>query len=100
MSASDSEKISYKLLPNFDDCIEDTSFLFFKVRVGVDAQLVLMQNDTDFENHLYEINIGKAYNKTEPPRDKTNKVNVGPAKTQISLGIRPVWSEFHCVLNG
>ena len=31
------------------------------------------------------------YNK--PPRDKTNKVSVRLAKTQISLGIRPVWSE-------
>ena len=30
----------------------------------------------------------------EPPRDKTNKVCVRPAKTQISLGIRPVWSVF------
>ena len=30
----------------------------------------------------------------EPPRDKTNKVSVRPAKTQISLGIRPVWSVF------
>ena len=29
----------------------------------------------------------------EPPRDKTNKVSVRPAETQISLGIRPVWSE-------
>ena len=29
----------------------------------------------------------------EPPRDKTNKMTVRPAKTQISLGIRPVWSE-------
>ena len=29
----------------------------------------------------------------EPPRDKTNKMAVRPAKTQISLGIRPVWSE-------
>ena len=30
----------------------------------------------------------------EPLRhDKTNKVTVRPAKTQISLGIRPVWSE-------
>ena len=27
----------------------------------------------------------------EPRPDKTNKVNVRPAKTQISLGIRPVW---------
>ena len=27
----------------------------------------------------------------EPPHDKTNKMSVRPAKTQISLGIRPVW---------
>ena len=30
----------------------------------------------------------------EPRHDQTNKVTVRPAKTQISLGIRPVWSEF------
>ena len=29
----------------------------------------------------------------EPPHDKTNKWHVHPAKTQISLDIRPVWSE-------
>ena len=29
----------------------------------------------------------------ELPHDKTNKVTMHPAKTQISLGIRPVWSE-------
>ena len=29
----------------------------------------------------------------EPRHDKTNKMTVHPAKTQISLGIRPVWSE-------
>ena len=29
----------------------------------------------------------------EKPLDKTNKMTVRPAKTQISLGIRPVWSE-------
>ena len=29
----------------------------------------------------------------EPRHDKTNKVSVRPAKTQISLGIRPIWSE-------
>ena len=34
---------------------------------------------------------GKKIN--EPRHDKTNKVSVRPAKTQISLGIRPVWSE-------
>ena len=30
---------------------------------------------------------------TEPRDDKTNKMSVRPVKTQISLGIRPVWSE-------
>ena len=29
----------------------------------------------------------------EPQHDKTNKMSVRPAKTQISLGIRPVCSE-------
>ena len=29
----------------------------------------------------------------EPPHDKTNNVAVRPTKTQISLGIRTVWSE-------
>ena len=29
----------------------------------------------------------------EPPHDKTNNMTVRPAKTQIGLGIRPVWSE-------
>ena len=29
----------------------------------------------------------------EPRHDKTNKVTVRPAKTQIRMGIRPVWSE-------
>ena len=38
--------------------------------------------------------IGYFKNKTFEPRyDKTNKISVRPAKTQISLGIRPVWSE-------
>ena len=31
--------------------------------------------------------------KYEPPHDKTNKMTVHPAKTQISIGISPVWSE-------
>ena len=33
------------------------------------------------------------YRTYEPPHDKTNKMTVRPAKTQISLGIRPVWPE-------
>ena len=33
------------------------------------------------------------YNQLEPHHDKTSKMSVRPAKTQISLVIRPVWSE-------
>ena len=33
------------------------------------------------------------HKKDKPRHDKTNKVAVRPAKTQISLGIRPIWSE-------
>ena len=33
----------------------------------------------------------------EPQHDKTNKMSVRPVKTQISLGIRPVWSESFAV---
>ena len=45
-----------------------------------------------------KINIFTGMNETqkpenEPRHDKTNKMNVRPAKTQISLGIRPIWSE-------
>ena len=29
----------------------------------------------------------------EPPHEKSSKICMCPAKTQISLGIRPVWSE-------
>ena len=34
-----------------------------------------------------------AMNIIELPHDKTNKMTVRPVKTQISLGICPVWSE-------
>ena len=34
----------------------------------------------------------------EPRHDKTNEVTVHPAKTQISLGIRPVWSRSDQIL--
>ena len=36
---------------------------------------------------------GEQWNRCEPPHDKTNKMTMRPGKTQISLDIRPVWSE-------
>ena len=40
---------------------------------------------------LWNSSVG--LNIIEPRHDKTNKMAVRPAKTWISLGIRPVWSE-------
>ena len=40
-----------------------------------------------------KLNENEEKKENEPRHDKTNKMNVRPAKTQISLGIRPVWSE-------
>ena len=41
------------------------------------------QGDTDLTELLRDV-------QNEPRHDKTNKMNVRPAKTQISLSIRPV----------
>ena len=35
----------------------------------------------------------KLFKSIEPQQEKTNNVVVCPVQTQISLGIRPVWSE-------
>ena len=48
----------------------------------------LWNDDCEGDNQLHQ------HITYEPPRDKTNNVVVRPAKTQISLGIRPVWSVF------
>ena len=40
------------------------------------------------------LNLRKYLTVNEPRHDKSNKVSVRPAKTQISLGIRPSWSEY------
>ena len=42
------------------------------------------------ESYPTELSTGKLL---QPTHDKTNKMTVLPAKTQISLGTRPVWSE-------
>ena len=43
--------------------------------------------------YLFYVNLTIQLSQFEPPHDKTNEMSVCPAKTQISLGIRPVWSE-------
>ena len=45
-------------------------------------------------SHLSNVRLSVTQWILEPRHDKTNRVSVRPAKTQISLGIRPVWSVF------
>ena len=53
--------------------------------------LHLYLQDTSETFHFPKSHWGRA-TETEPPHDKTNKMTVRPAKTEISLLIRPVWS--------
>ena len=48
--------------------------------------------------HVYWNRAAGAYLSRD--HDKTNKETMRPAKTQISLGIRPVWSESSFALIG
>ena len=60
-------------------------------RFGITRRSLVMPNrgprDGNFRyiSHLWKL--------LEPPHDKTNKMTMRTAKTQISLGIRPVWSQ-------
>ena len=46
-----------------------------------------------YEKGTNSVKYSHNFMTNEPRPDKTNKVTVRPAKTQISLGIRQVWSE-------
>ena len=89
------------------DCTARTPLMLLGIcmvlwRLGAEAFLVSYGFVTAF---LWLYKLGPLYviNRTyfeyffymsyEPPRDKTNNVAMRPAKTQIRLGIRPVWSE-------
>ena len=54
-----------------------------------------------FKKSCYELHGPVPESTTNEPRhDKTSELTVRPAKTQISLGIRPVWSVFAVRLMG
>ena len=67
----------------------------------MNQRLVTILNETTQRAQVYAKDLlpekkppeVKAYIINEPRHDKTTKMSVRPAKTPISLGIRPVWSE-------
>ena len=60
----------------------------------IDAQELLLRHMFLACNCIYKhfVETKNIVFRFEPPHDKTNKMNMRPAKTQISPGIRPVWS--------
>ena len=50
---------------------------------------MLLSNVVGFVTSRCKV-IHSALYLNEPPHDETNKISVRPAKTKISLGIRPV----------
>ena len=85
----------------------DNKFTNFKINKKFDGLPTGLQESVS-ETYLYSIRMSSfnhsshqlglspsclKYQPSEPLHDKTNKITVRPAKTPISLGIRPVWSE-------
>ena len=59
-------------------------------KISSSRNSICMKLDKKYFGLVSDVFLSVPY---EPQHDKTNKVTVRPAKTQISLGIRQVWSE-------
>ena len=65
------------------------------IKIYIKNELFLVQGKpTLWDSKFVCISLSWYDWKYEPPHDKTNRMTVRPAKTQISLGICPVWSVF------
>ena len=63
------------------------TIIWFKETFNVFHTILKTVKKTKFKSSSFDART------FEPRHDKTNKMSVRPAKTKISLGIRPVWSE-------
>ena len=54
-----SDGVDYQLLNDYDVSLEGTDYLLFEVESCGPVQLILMQNETDFQSDLYEVILGK-----------------------------------------
>ena len=70
-------------------------FVYWILMFWSNFLLFFLQNTSIWKNCEWLINWIHTTERSiyEPPHDKTNTMTVHPAKTQISLGISPVWSE-------
>ena len=95
-------KIYHKIPKNSDTGKNAVIILKFE-QCGFIIQYWVQKKQTEWQTSQTLIILLEAV-WCKPQHDKTNKTSVRPAKTQISLGICPVWSEsdqsLRCALNG
>ena len=75
----------------------DNGFLIMRIKLMNSVSQFPYKSDFLFQSFWFLdfTHSAWSWNKLlEPPHDKTKKWHVRPAKTQISLGIHPVWSVF------
>ena len=56
-------------------------------------KILFYATDVPVNSRYLRVSLTSLKSKFEPRHDKINKMSVRPAMTQISMGIRPVWSE-------
>ena len=92
-------QLSMKCLPVIEDHMLDWHSC--QIRYPLEIKLLLLLLLSLLSCQVMFLEIGIRHNNhsrsscsiNEPRHDKNSKTSVRPAKTQISLGIRPVWSE-------
>ena len=75
------------LIPYVGSCIAPCSQVSFRSYLALWSPLDLLIGTREWSVCFSSVCV------FEPRHDKTNKVSVRPAKTQISLCIRPIWSK-------
>ena len=70
--------------------------LNFETQLKFDSSILCVISQSFSWKHPVSFNMCWTFQQCqyEPRHDKTNKMSVRPAKTQISLDIHPVWSVF------
>ena len=90
MTPLDACNSSRMIIPPFTNVLDVPVVWNRKPAINHHRRYLALYTWTKLHNKLHVHEDG---NRIEPPHDKSNKMSVRPAKTQISLGIRPVWSD-------
>ena len=83
--------LGFVFVGELEDSVRSSLEKSLKENYGVPGKESITDSWDSVQQTVSTVKLSELF---EPPHDKTNKMTVRPAKTQISLGIRPVWSVF------